>query len=181
MKQHFTLVALLALAIALPGLAAAKDNPWIHIEVIEKGSDEAKINVNLPLSMMEVALDIAEDEIMAEGHLTFDDSDITLEEMRSIWRELRNAGDAEFVTVEEDDETVRIHRKGDFVFVEVDDRGGDTEKVNIKVPVKVVDALFAGDGDELNIRGALAELQKMTDGEILSVQDGDDHIRIWID
>ena len=45
----------------------------------------------------------------------------------------------------------------------------------------VVDALLAGSGDELDIKGALVAMQKQNAGEILTVNDNETQVRIWID
>ena len=55
------------------------------------------------------------------------------------------------------------------------------QKVDLKVPVSVVDALLAGSGDELDIKGALVAMQKQNAGEILTVNDNETQVRIWID
>ena len=46
--------------------------------------------------------------------------------------------------------------------------------------VVVVDALFSGQGGELNIRAGFAELQKRR-GDIVRVDDNGKSVRIWID
>jgi hypothetical protein len=181
-KQAFT-VLILALALLIPGLSVAKDQksgPWIHVEVLEDGSDGAKVKVNLPLSLAEMALGMIEDGDIHGGKIRFDDTDLSVSDLRAMWKELKNAGDAEFVTVEEKDETVRVFRKGNRVFVNVDGRKG--EKVRIELPVALVDALLSGDDDdELDMAAAMTELQKMGSGEIVRVEDGKDTVRIWID
>jgi hypothetical protein len=50
----------------------------------------------------------------------------------------------------------------------------------VEVPVAVLDALFSGQGEELNIRAALAEIQKIR-GDIVRVSDDDSRVRVWID
>ena len=54
------------------------------------------------------------------------------------------------------------------------------EEVHVELPSAVVDALFEGDGDNLNIRGALAQLQ-LRRGDIVRVNDKDNTVRVWID
>ncbi len=96
-----------------------------------------------------------------------------------MWAEVRRAGDAEFVTVKDGDETVSVSRKGESVFVNVD--GDDGEKVRIELPVAVVDALLSGKGDELDVAAAVGKMKDMKKGEIVRVEDGEDTVRIWID
>ena len=98
--------------------------------------------------------------------------------MRRIWTELKASGDVDLVTVEEKDETVKVARKGDLVLVRVERQG--KEEVNVEVPVSLVDALFASEGEELNVKAALLELQKRR-GDIVRVNDANSTVRIWID
>lgn len=160
-----------------------QDAPWLHIRVIEQGEAGSRVNVNLPLSLVEVALDLAEEEVLREGHLHMHDSDVEVADLRRAWAELRTAGDAEFVTVEEDDEHVRISRRGDRILIEireVDDET-DEETGRIEVPVSVIDILLDGEGDELNLRGALEELVRTQRGDLVQIDDRDASVRIWIE
>ncbi len=185
MNKKILCIAFLTLALALPALAfagkkdEASNGPWIHIEVREHGGDGASVNVNLPISLADVALKMAKDKTVHGGHITIEDDDFTLEEMRELWNEVRKAGDAEFVTAKDGDETVRVSRKGESVFVNVD--GDHGEKVRIEMPVAVVDALLSGEGDELDVAAAIEKMKDMKKGEIVSVEDGEDTVRIWID
>ena len=113
--------------------------------------------------------------------------DIDVEDLRKMWEELSAVGDAEFVSVEGDDETVRVSREGDVFRIVVDERKeGANEQVRVEVPVAVLDALFSGEGESLNLRDALEEL-KTQRGDIVRIDtvggdgDGDTKVRVWID
>jgi hypothetical protein len=188
MKMRILLLAVLVLALALPSVTGARDRhndndssdgPWIHVEVVEDGEDGAKIKANLPLTLARVALGMAPEDVLHEGHIQLDEHDLSMDDLREAWKELRNAGDAEFVTVTEGDESVKVFRKGDRIFVHVDE--GDEEMVRVEVPVALVDALLSGKGDELNLDAAMAALEDMRGDDIVVVQDGDDKVRVWID
>jgi hypothetical protein len=182
MMKRAIWVAVLAAGLLVAGVAQAQeDAPWLHIRVDESGAHGSKVSVNVPLSLVEVVLDIAENEILEESHFDIDHSDITVADMRRMWSELRDAGDAEFVTVEEDDELIKISRQGSKVLIEMQDLDDDSEKGRIEVPVGVVDALFSGEGEELNIRAALDELIRTQDGEIVVIEDDETSVRIWIE
>jgi len=174
------LLAALALAVAMPLVA---QTPWIHIAVDETGEDNTRVNVNLPLSVVQIALAAAPEKIISHGelHLRHVNKDLDIESLRKMWAELREAGDAEFVTIEEEDETIRVRREGDFIRIDIiDDRAdGDREQVHVDIPVTVVDALFSGEGETLNIGDALSELSKER-GDIVRVDDGETKVRIWI-
>jgi len=52
--------------------------------------------------------------------------------------------------------------------------------VSVELPVAAVDALFAGDGEDLDLKGALDEIRKVR-GDVVQVDDGESRVRIWID
>jgi hypothetical protein len=189
-RKIFALVAGAALIVGAATTAQAQDSGWIHIRVNE--SEGANVNVNLPMALIEVAMDIAQDHMgelnehmdgeaeFEAGRIRFgDDHDVKVEDLRRMWTELRDAGDADYVQVEDDSESVNIYRRGDRVFIEVDEDG--EEKVRMQVPFSVVDVLLEGDGNELNLVGAMREMASSNDGEVLQVNDGDTTVRIWID
>lgn len=169
-------------AVILTAAPAFSQTPWIHVEVEESRDDDAQVKVNLPLSVVEIALEAAPSHIVSEGriHLHHVDEDIDVEDLRRMWNELRDAGDAELVSVRGRHEDVSIRRQGDLVTIEVTERHDDDDQVHIEVPVAVVDALLSGDGEELNVRDAMRELRSRR-GDIVRVDDGDTKVRIWID
>ncbi len=68
MNKRILCIAFLTLALALPALAfagqkdEASNGPWIHIEVREHDGDGASVNVNLPISLADVALKMAQEK-----------------------------------------------------------------------------------------------------------------------
>lgn len=178
--KRVLLVAGIVLFAAVPLFA---QTPWIHVEVDESGIDQARVKVNLPLSVVRIAMDAAPDRFIDDGrlHLGHVDRDLDIASFRKLWAALRDSGDTEFVTVEEDDETLRIRRDGDYIRIDVEERSDDSpEQVRIDIPVSVVDALFSGDGESLNIGDALSVLSSER-GDVVRVDDGETKVRIWID
>ena len=153
--------------------------PWIHVEI--SGDSGANVNLNLPLAAVTAMLALAPETIVQDGQLQLGDSEVSVSAIREMWRELRAAGDVEFVTIQQDDQDVRIARQGDMILVNVTDRDGNgDEEVRVEIPVPVVDALLSGDGDTLNIRATVDELS-MLRGELVRVIESDNNIRVWID
>jgi len=177
-------LAAAALALTLTAAASALEaqgSAWIHVEVIESGDKAEKVNVNVPLALAEVALDVLPDKMTDKVTEKFQEKGITLADLRKLWAELKNSGDAEFVSVESDKETVRVVREGNLIRVRVDDRGGDKpEQVRVDIPIEVVDALLSGEGEELNLRAAVQQLRNRR-GDIVNVDDGTSKVRVWID
>ena len=181
---------LLALAaVYAPRTLAQSPVAWLHVRV-EEAKDSSKVSVNLPLSVVEAVLKSSPELLERHGHIHIgDDHGLKLADLRRAWKELAAVGDAELVSVESDEQNVKVMRKGDLVLVFVDQKpkvGKDGEKrkgaetVRVEVPTSLVDALLSGDGDEANIQAAIGELKKRR-GDIVRVQDDDSHVRVWID
>ena len=167
--------------LCLAGLARAQDapQPWIHVEVV--GGDEGNVSVNLPLAAAEVLASMIPPERIGGGEIQLTDSgvSVSIPAVRRMWRQLLAAGDAEFITMEHEDDTVRVARSGDEIEVRMA-RGGEDETADMRLPVAVVDALLSGDGDSLNLPAALARLGELR-GDIVRVREDDRRIRVWID
>jgi hypothetical protein len=162
------------------------------------------VSVNLPMAVVEAVLKASPEFLEEHGKIKIGDHHgMRLADMRRAWKELAAVGDAELVTVESEDENVRVARKGDLVLVYVDKKAGakpakaeatpeKAEKpakaakldgpgeVRVEVPVSLVDALLSGEGETLNLQAAVNELTKRR-GDIVRVHDEDSRVRIWID
>jgi hypothetical protein len=178
------LAGLAALMLAgTAGMARAQGpaKAWLHVRV-EEGNRQSKVSVNLPISVVDAALQAAPEEFMSNGHIhlgKMGKRDLSVSDLRRAWNEMKASGDAEFATVEDEDQKVRVARAGNLMLIHVDNLDGK-ESVRVEVPIEVVDALFSGQGEELNIRAGFAELQKRR-GDIVRVRDNDSTVRIWID
>ena len=151
---------------------------WIHVRVDE--ADGAKVNINLPMSLVDVALEIGQKQGFDEDDLRLDpEGDVTIEDLRRMWSELKNAGDADLVEVQDGDEHVRVYKRGDRVHVDVDEDGA--EKVRIEMPAAIVDALLSGEDDRLDLPAAARELARTGSHEVVRIDDEGTTIRIWID
>jgi hypothetical protein len=151
---------------------------WLHVRVEEtRGS---KVNVNLPLPVVEAAIKAAPESVFSDDkfHLGLKNRSLKVSDIRRMWLELKKSGDVDLVTVEDQDEHVNVAKKGDLLLVHVKKAGRD--QVQVEIPADVVDALFDAPGDELNVRAALVKLQARR-GDIVRVNDNDNTVRVWID
>ena len=161
-------------------MEAQQSRPWIHVQVTEPGEDGTNVRVNLPLALAEVALSVFSDEAISKGQIKLDKHDVSVEDLRLLWNELKASGDAEFLTVQEKEKKIRIVRQGDRIRIHVDKSGEADKQIRIEVPVTLVDALLGGQGDRLDLKAALAELTEER-GDIVTVSDGEKRVRVWID
>jgi len=188
MKNRALLALTLTAVLLSAGVVQAQEQaPWLHIRVTEQGEDGARVSVNVPVSLVQVFADIAEKELEKEltghgSHLDIDmeGHDIEIADVRRAWTELRNAGDAEFVEIQEDDEYVKISRSGNTILIAFEENDGDGNG-RVEVPVSVVDALLSGECQRINVRAAIDEMIASSAGEIVFVEDGETTVRIWIE
>ncbi len=183
MLAHLRVPVLLILGASLLPSSAAQarpDDPWIHITVVERDKGGSTVEINLPLAMIGTALSLVPDSALAKGRLQINANGVSLDDIRRLWSQLRATGDAQFVKVREQGSDVTVSREGDLLKVRVDGTGPEAETVRMQLPVALVDALFAGAGDQVNLAGAAKQLET-TRGEVLTVEDSDSHVRIWID
>lgn len=158
----------------------AENVAWLHVRVEEPHRD-SRVSVNLPLSVVEAALRAAPEKIACEGRIHLGRHEgPSVCELRRLWKELRATGDAELVSIDAEDETVRVARAGDLVQLRVT-KAGRREQVRVDLPVSLVDALLSGDDEGLDLAAALVEVRKLR-GEIVRVSDDrEGSVRVWID
>lgn len=172
------LFLLLALTLIFSGSALA-DN-WIHVKV-ENAQDDEYVTVNLPLSLMQAAVSMIPKEVNDDVHIAIDELDMSWTELQAFWHEVKNAPEATFVTVQSKDETVKVRKEGDFVYVRTTESTDQGTKVDVQFPLAVIDALLSGPEGTLNFHGALQALADFGPGNLVTVQDGDETVRVWID
>ena len=171
-------VELLVVALLFAGPLSAQ-TPWIHVEVEEAEEEDSHVKVNLPLSLVRVALEAAPEKVVSNGRVHLGDADVDVENLRRMWRELQNTGDVELASVENGDETVTVRREGDAVRISVKGQR-EAKEVYVEVPVEVIDALLSGEGNDLNVLAAVEKLDGRR-GDLVRVTDGGTKVRVWID
>jgi hypothetical protein len=179
-----TILAVLALAMSVTAAHAGGKTQWLHVAV-DGHHEEERVRVNLPLSLLSAVLPLIEDEGFHDGRIVFDDAELDRADLVALLEAVRDAEDGEYVTIRDRGDHVRIAKDGKHVLVHVEERWGDAEEadetVEIRVPLAVVDALVSGEDDELNVLAAVEALGKHGDGNLVTVNDDGDLVRIWVD
>ncbi len=178
MRKLALMTLTVALCAVMAASAGAASDLWLHVRVDE--GDGARVSVNLPLSMVEKALPMIPEEHLDHGRIVFDDWHVSMQELRELWQQVKDSPDMTFVTVEEDDERVRVWKEGDYLLVSVRE-DEDTTKVDVRLPSVVVDALLSGEGTEMNLHAAVEALVAHGEGQLVTVTDDEDHVRVWVD
>ena len=186
--QRMAVLCLLAMGSLLAAASAIATTPerYLHVKV-EDGEKGESVNVNVPLSMAAKILPTINNGDLHEGRVTIHKSDMNGVDIRAILDAVRNAPDNEFVTVKEKgQDKVRVAKSGGNIVIHVRDHEGKEQgkeqNVDVTVPMKVVDALFATAKDnELDVAAALRALSDAGDILLVTVQDTSQKVRIWTD
>ena len=176
MKQKlmaFTLMLVLGAGLTF----AATDGHWLHVRVSESDADGEQVNVNIPLSVVRAILPAIETDEFRGGRIQLDSGEIDGIDLHEILKAFRESPDADFVTVNDGDEEVRVSKERGFLLVNVD---GDDETIRVRLPLDVVEALLGDNEDELDLMAALNVLAEH-DGDLVTVESSDESIRVWID
>ena len=162
------------------GAAMADSDLWLHVKVDE--ADGAKVMVNLPIGLVEKALPMIPTDDWHNGHIRIDgDHQWSVSDLRELWQEVRDTRDMTFVTVQDDGENVKVWKEGGYLKVSVLENDGEESEVNVRIPARVVDALLSGEEDRLNFSAAIEALAAEGEGELVTVNDDDDRVRVWVD
>jgi len=182
MKALQRVAILLLLGLLVVSTAGAADK-WLHVRVEEGDHDGERVHVNVPLSLVERMLPLITVDELSEGKLILAELDGELHgiDLRELAAALADAPDADFVTVESDDEKVRVSKEGEYLIVGVEDRDKrSSEKVRVRIPLAVVDALVGDEPGELDLVAALRRLGEFED-TLIDIQSDGESVRVWID
>ena len=190
--------------------SATNADRWLHVRVVSTDSKGETVCVNVPLELAEKILPAINKKELHGGKITIDKLDTEGVDLRALLEAVRSAKDGEFVTVKgSDGEDVRVAKQGGFLLVHVTDGAGhiphrhhadndsadkkqddraakqtvatSVSHVEVKIPLAVVDAMLSGGKDELDLVAGLRVLSAQGDTELVSVKDGEDTVRVWID
>jgi len=184
--QAIAVFCLLAAALLSASAAmAAPGDRYLHVKVDDAEKGES-VNVNLPLTIAEKILPTVNKGRLHAGTVSISDADIEGVDIRAILDAIRTAPDNEFVSVKEKDQDVRVAKSKGNLLIHVrddsDGKGKYGQKVEITVPMKVVDALFStAKKNELDIAAAIRALDGAGETLLVTVEDASQHVKIWVD
>jgi hypothetical protein len=161
---------------------SAKQDRWLHVRVISTDAKGETVRVNVPLELAEKVLPAINHDRLHDGKVKIDCAHVNDVDLRAMVDAIRTAKDGEYVTVQGSDNDVRVAKQSNYLIVHVLDKGKSKKsQVEIKIPMKVIDALFSAGKDELDLVAALHALSAAGDTELVSVKDEDNTIRVWLD
>jgi hypothetical protein len=161
---------------------AERGERWLHVRVICTEGKGDTVRVNVPLELAEKVLPSVNHDRLHNGKVRIDSSDMNDVDLRALMDAIRTAKDGEYITVQGDDNDVRVAKEGSHLTIHVVDKHGPKKsQVEVKVPMKVIDALLSAGKDELDLVAALHALGGQGDTELVSVKDGENTVKVWLD
>jgi hypothetical protein len=167
------------LAMALP--AGAGTASWIHVAVDDGHSKPTTVRVNLPLAAVDAVTPLIQQELAKNAKLEAKGQSLDKAHLTAMWKAVKDAGDAEFVTVRGQGDDVRVAKVRDKLIVKVSDAAKGKDTVTVEIPAEVVDALLSGPGDQLDFAAAIEVLKQRGHGTLVTVDDASSKVRVWID
>jgi hypothetical protein len=168
--------------LSMAGVARAADGPerWLHVKVNSVGDGES-VRVNLPLSLAEKILPTISHGDLHNGKITCAGLEMSGVDLRAILQALKDTPDNEFVTVQSRENDVRVAKQAGNFVIHVLDHQKSKQQVDVIVPMAVVQALISSGTKELDVLAAIRALKGMGDTTLVTVHDGTDNVRVWID
>jgi hypothetical protein len=161
---------------------ASTQDRWLHVRVESQENKGETVRVNVPLELAEKVLPTINQDRLRDGKVKIDCVHSRDVDLRALAEAVRTAKDGEYVTVESSDSDIRVAKQSGHLIVHVLDKGkSKRSQVEVKIPMKVVDALFSAGKDELDLVAALRALSAQGDTELVSVKDEENTVRVWLD
>lgn len=174
-----------------PQAATTGTEKWLHVSVNSNSPDGERVRVNVPLSLAEKVLGAINKDKLQAGKIRIHQAEMNGIDLKAILEAVKTSRDGEFVTVEGKRQNVRVAKEGGHLLVKAEetktrqDKDGNStqrkEKVDVRLPMSVVDALLSGGTNELDLLAAVRALAAYGEGVLVTAEDGKDTVRIWVD
>src|SRR2546430_7842445 len=149
--------------------ATSSKDRWLHVRVDNQQTKDETVRVNVPLELAEKVLPTIDKDRLHNGKVKVDKFDCQGVDVHALMAAVREAKDGEFVTVQNKDNDVRVAKQNNYFLVHVTEKNHPkNSRVEVKVPMKVVDALFSAGKDELDLVAGLRALAANGDTELVS-------------
>ena len=173
------LVLLAAVLLAATLVFAAAMPRYLHVRVSNLATHEV-VRVNLPLTLAEKVIPAINHGKLRDGKVQVGDFSANGVNVHAIVDALKTAPEGEFITVEDDENNVRVAKEHGQMVVHVVDKKGN-ENVDVTIPWEVAQALISETSeDQLNLAAGIKALENVADTTLVRVT-GRENVRVWVD
>lgn len=186
MKRTTQVIPLLGIVFltATAALAGQTTQPerWLHVRVDSQAAKGEMVRVNVPLSLAEKVLPTIHNNRLHDGKVALNQAKVNGVDLRALLEAVRSTRDGEFITVQGTDGEVRVAKQAGYLLVHArENKETSKKRVEVRVPLTVVDALLSAGSNELDLVAALRALAAYGDTELVSVKDEKSTVRVWVD
>jgi hypothetical protein len=161
---------------------SASGDRWLHVRVISTNDKGDTVRVNVPLDLAVKVLPAIDHDRLHHGKVRIGCTECEDVDIRTLFDAVKTSKDGEFVTVQSRDADINVAKKDGQFLVHVQDKKKSRDsRVEVKVPMKVMEALLSAGKDELDLVAGLRVLSTQGDMELVSVKDDENTIRVWLD
>ena len=172
---------LLAALVAATSAWAASPERYLHVKVNNASTHEL-VRVNVPLSLAEKVIPAIHNGGLSNGKVKIGEFKTDQIDVRAIVDALKTAPEGEFVTVQSNENDVRVAKDHGQLVVHVKDKGRKGQNVDVTIPWNVAEALISNANQhELNITAAIQALAAAGDITLVTVTGDEENVRIWVD
>ncbi len=167
------------LAVPIAMLATIASLGVVVVDVREGGPNGHRIVVPVPLVAAQAALALAP-LAAPQKAMNLQLPPEAVEHMgiaREVLEALAAAPDGEYVRVEEKNEQVVVTKEGRYFKVHVK---GPRENVSVNVPLHLALAALPGKDGRIRTAALAGALSGVRFTDLVDVQDGNDHVRVWV-
>jgi len=175
--------------------AAQPTERWLHVSVNSTDADGETVRVNVPLALVEKVLPAISKNKLQSGKIRVNELRLNEVDLRAVFEAVRDTKDGEFVTVQSRKNNVRVAKEAGYLLVKVREmkEARKTEKpdekpaapfeerVDVRVPMSVVEALLSGAKEELDLVAAVRALSAHGDTILVTVEDRKNTVKVWVD
>lgn len=170
------LLKIAAVTASIPVLftAGLASMDWMVVDVKEGGPSGHRIVLPVPMALARAAVSLAPQPQVAGAPAELREA---APAAQAALAALAEAPDFELVRVEQRDQVVSIRKEGEKLRIEVD---SDRERVRVNVPLGAARTVLDGAASGHVRTAALLDAISDAEGDLVEVESGQDHVRIWM-
>lgn len=177
-KMLLTLAILCFSTVTALGAQPAR---WLHVSVVSPEEGGQTVRVNVPMDLAEKVLPAINAGNLHEGKVKIC-GDVNGIDVPTLLDAIRTAPDNQYVSVDNAKEKVLVSKANGNLLIKITPKKGNGDRVDVKVPIAVVAAMFSGSkNNELDVLAGIRALRAMGDIEIVTVNDGEQTVHVWTD
>ncbi len=155
---------------------------WVHMKVRDHRG-HGKLTLDVPAGVIRFVSAFLPRQATASASIDINGHQFDVPRLRRAWQLAKRQPEGKMFTFADHDDTVIIgHRGGSLVVNAHSDRGRTRdERVEVRIPGQVVDALLRGPGDRMNLAAGIQALAQAGSGELVAITSDRETVRIWVD